>query len=71
MIGKKEYINLARKNLICFDDVKAKIGRPMKVSKECIVGLVTALKIFGYRPNCCLGRMEKKKQLHHDAIRSN
>ena len=46
MIGKKEYINLARKNLICFDDIKAKIGRPMKVSKECIVGLVTALKIF-------------------------
>ena len=46
MIGKEEYINLARKNLICFDDVKAKIGRPMKVSKECIVGLVTALKIF-------------------------
>ncbi len=46
MIGKKEYINLARKNLICFSDAKAKIGRPMKVSKECIVGLLTALKIF-------------------------
>tara|TARA_Y100001936_G_C16071493_1_gene670944 strand:- start:597 stop:1709 length:1113 start_codon:yes stop_codon:yes gene_type:complete len=46
MIGKKEYINFARKNLICFSDKKAKIGRPMKVSKECIIGLTTALKIF-------------------------
>ena len=46
MIGKKEYINLARKNLICFNDTKSKIGRPMKISKECIVGLLTSLKLF-------------------------
>ena len=46
MIGKKEYVQLARKNLICFNDTKSKIGRPMKVSKECIVGLLTALKLF-------------------------
>ena len=40
------YVDLAKRNLICFSDSKAKIGRSMKVSKECLVGLTTALKLF-------------------------
>ncbi|MBN32451.1 MAG: hypothetical protein CL906_00835 [Dehalococcoidia bacterium] len=46
ILGKKSYIDLAKRNLICFSDTKAKIGRSMKVSKECLVGLVVALKLF-------------------------
>ncbi|MEC7880394.1 MAG: hypothetical protein VX590_00150 [Chloroflexota bacterium] len=46
ILGKKIYLDLAKKNLICFSDTKAKIGRSMKVSKECLVGLVVALKLF-------------------------
>ncbi|MBM01843.1 MAG: hypothetical protein CL762_03905 [Chloroflexi bacterium] len=46
ILGNKTYIDLAKKNLICFSDSKAKIGRSMKVSKECLVGLTTALKLF-------------------------
>jgi len=46
ILGKKYYLDLAKRNLICFSDSKAKIGRSMKVSKECLVGLVTALRLF-------------------------
>ena len=46
ILGKKTYVDLAKRNLICFSDSKAKIGRSMKVSKECLVGLTTALKLF-------------------------
>jgi len=46
IIGDKKYIDLARKNLICFSDERARIGRSMKVSKECLIGITTALKLF-------------------------
>jgi len=46
ILGKKSYLDLAKRNLICFSDSKAKIGRSMKVSKECLVGLVVALRLF-------------------------
>ena len=44
--GKKNLIDAAFENMICFDSPKATIGRAMKVSKEGIVGLVTALEMF-------------------------
>ena len=44
--GKKDLIEAAFEHMICFGSPKSTIGRAMKVSKECIVGLVTALEMF-------------------------
>lgn len=44
--GNNDLIEAAFQNMICFDSPKATIGRSMKVSKESIVGLITALEMF-------------------------
>ncbi|MBM31404.1 MAG: hypothetical protein CL764_00945 [Chloroflexi bacterium] len=46
LAGNKDLVDAAFENMICFDSPKATIGRSMKVSKEGIVGLVTALEMF-------------------------
>jgi L-seryl-tRNA(Ser) seleniumtransferase len=61
IIGQEDYISLAKRNLICFDTNKATIGRSMKVSKECLVGLTTALKIFLDTDQDLIWKMWKKK----------
>tara|TARA_B100000029_G_C17588434_1_gene961816 strand:- start:592 stop:1770 length:1179 start_codon:yes stop_codon:yes gene_type:complete len=46
LAGKKHLIDAAMANMLSFDEPKANIGRPMKVTKEEIIGLLTALEIF-------------------------
>lgn len=46
LAGKKHLIDAAMANMLSFDEPKANIGRPMKVTKEEIIGLLTALDIF-------------------------
>ena len=46
LAGKKNYIDAAFKNSLNLHSPIACIGRPMKVSKENIIGLVTALELY-------------------------
>ena len=46
LAGKKDYIDAAFKNSLNLHSPIACIGRPMKVSKENIIGLVTALELY-------------------------
>jgi D-glucosaminate-6-phosphate ammonia-lyase len=46
LIGRKDLMEAAYLNAFSFNKPKASIGRPMKIAKEEIVGLITALEIF-------------------------
>lgn len=46
LAGKEKFINAAFKNSLNLHSSIACIGRPMKVSKENIVGLVTAIELY-------------------------
>lgn len=46
LTGRRDLINAAMANMLSFGRPKASIGRPMKVTKEEIVGLITALEMF-------------------------
>ncbi len=46
LAGKKELVEAAFENSLNLDSTHAGIGRPMKVSKENIIGLVAALELF-------------------------
>ena len=46
LAGRRDLIDAAMANMLSFGRPKASIGRPMKVTKEEIVGLVTALEVF-------------------------
>ena len=46
LAGRKDLMEAAFLNSLNLDSPKAGIGRPMKVSKENIVGMVTALELF-------------------------
>ncbi len=46
LIGRKDLMEAAYLNAFSFNRPKANIGRPMKIAKEEIVGLITALETF-------------------------
>jgi D-glucosaminate-6-phosphate ammonia-lyase len=46
LCGRKDLVEAAFLNSLNFDSPHAGVGRPMKASKEAIIGLVTALEVF-------------------------
>ena len=46
LAGSAELVQAAYENMISFGKPRAGVGRPLKVSKENIVGLVTAIELF-------------------------
>lgn len=46
LIGRRDLMEAAYLNAFSFNRPKANVGRPMKIAKEEIVGLITALEIF-------------------------